>query len=175
MQARQITGELPVGLLRPWRINIIGAKAGFYVAYGNPRIECRERSSKSSRCISVDQHIIGLEVVQYVAHSLKNPRGNAIQVLAGPHNVQIILRRDGEKLQYLVEHVAMLASYAYPCVEFVMCVKRIDNWCHFDGFGPGPKNCQNFHSSDLLQRNTYSGDSHAYVYDQAARNVKMVR
>ncbi|WP_249278564.1 hypothetical protein [Bordetella genomosp. 2] len=48
-------------------------------------------------------------------------------------------------MQYLIQHVAVLAGNADARLEVAVGIQRCDDGSHFDGLWSGPEDCQDFH------------------------------
>ncbi|MNC47994.1 hypothetical protein D3C75_970860 [compost metagenome] len=117
MQGGQGAGQAPVAFLWPGGIQVVGAQAGFYMGDGDLLVIGRQAGGKRGRGVAMHQHHIGLEFGQYRLDTLQNPGGHAGQVLAGFHDVQVVIRGDTEQFQYLVEHLPVLAGDAHAGFE----------------------------------------------------------
>ena len=61
---------------------------------------------------------IGLHRVEYVAHTRQHAGGNVVEVLPLLHDVEVVVGRDVEDAQHLVEHFAVLSRNAHDGFEF---------------------------------------------------------
>ncbi|MNH27409.1 hypothetical protein D3C79_875190 [compost metagenome] len=139
MQRCKRAGQATVALFRPRRIQVVGAQASFDVGDRNLLVVGRQ-AGRQGRCgVAVDQYHIRLELGQYGLEPLQNGRGHVCQVLAWLHDVQVVIGRDLEQLQYLVKHLAVLASNADTGLETVVLGKVEGQRCHFDGLWAGAK------------------------------------
>ncbi|MNG93490.1 hypothetical protein D3C79_524590 [compost metagenome] len=131
--------QATVAFFGPRRIQVVGAQAGFDVGNRDLLVVGREAGRQGRRRIAVDQDHIRLELCQDRLEPLQDCRGDIGQVLTWLHDVQVIVRRDLEQLQHLVEHLAVLAGHAYARLEAIVLSQVEGQRCHFDGLWAGTK------------------------------------
>ncbi|MNE36713.1 hypothetical protein D3C80_1305340 [compost metagenome] len=139
VQGGQRAGQAAVAFFRPWRIQVASAQAGFHVGNRNLLVVGGQAGGQGCCGVAVHQHHVGLELGQHRLQALQNRRGHIGQVLAGLHDVQVVVGRDLEQFQNLVKHLAVLASYADARLETVVLGKVEGQRGHFDGFWAGAK------------------------------------
>ena len=108
MNGRHGPSELAVHLFRERRVYIPCPKAGFDVADGDLLIIRSQGTGKGRRRITVNEDQIRLFFGQDVLEAQERLRRNIVQGLALGHDVQVVIRRNPEQLQDLVEHLTML-------------------------------------------------------------------
>ncbi|MNI81354.1 hypothetical protein D3C73_1379600 [compost metagenome] len=72
-------------------------------------------------------------------------RADVRKILAGFHDVQIEIWLDGEQVEHLVEHFAVLACNADLCIEALVRRKCKNQRGHLDSFGPSAEDAEGFH------------------------------
>ncbi|MNF88705.1 hypothetical protein D3C84_712040 [compost metagenome] len=113
VQGCQSAGQLAVGFFWPGRIEIARAQTGLDMSDRDLLVVGRQGSGERGSSVAMHEDDVGLELGEDRFHALQNSGGDVRQVLARLHDVQIEVRRDLEKIQYLVQHLAMLAGYTY--------------------------------------------------------------
>ena len=106
-------GDLAVHLLGPGAVDVVGAEAGLHVAHGNLLVERSEGSGGGGGGVAVDQHHIGLALLEHVAHTGEHAGGDVVQVLSLLHNVEVEVGLHLEDAQHLVQHLAVLSRHAH--------------------------------------------------------------
>ena len=71
-------------------------------------IESCQRSRKRGGGIPMDQYPVWHPIRKNRFQAGQHPSGNVLQRLTVFHDIQIIIRRDVEQIQHLIEHVPML-------------------------------------------------------------------
>ena len=77
------------------------------------------------------QHHVGLNLLQHCADGVQNLRGHVKQRLPLLHNRQVIFRYDPEGIQHHIQHLPMLAGYAYHRFDSVPLFQFLDQRAHF--------------------------------------------
>ena len=63
------------------------------------------------------QYHVGLRFLEHVAHAGEHAGCDIVEVLSLFHYVEVIIGGDFKELEYLVEHLAVLACYAHYGLE----------------------------------------------------------
>lgn len=125
--------RLAVELLGPGTVDVVRAQAGLDVPHGDLKVEARECGGEAGRCVAVDQDHVGflafedgLELEQHVARNVE-------QRLARPHDSQVMVGRNIEDAQHLVEHLAVLARHGHDGLELLLArLQLVDERAHLD-------------------------------------------
>jgi hypothetical protein len=137
MQRAQTGGEDAIELFREWLAHVAGAQAGFHVAYGNARIERGQGAAKSGGGVALHQDDVGPFGGEHALERRQNARRRLRQRLSRLHQVEIVVGRDAEDLQYLIEHLAMLRGDAAFHLEFGRTGAQMEQHrAELDGFRP---------------------------------------
>ncbi len=137
---RQMAGERAVSLFRPRRVEIAGAQPRFDMADGNTLIK-RGQAGRDGGCrIAMHQNDIRAEFGQNRFQPFQNATGDLGQPLSGLHDVQVVVRHNGKKIQHLVQHLPMLGGDANPGIERGILCQRMNQRRHFDSFWSRAKN-----------------------------------
>ena len=91
------------------------------------------------------QNPIGFEFFQHRVEVSENPRAELRQCLSFAHQVEVVFGLDLEQLQRLIEHLTVLGSDAYPRFDSLRLLEQADDGSHFDGFGAGAEDGEDFH------------------------------
>ena len=145
-------GDLPVHLLRPGAVDVVGAEARFDMAHGDLLVERGERSRRAGGRVAMDQDHIWLHLRKHIAHPREHPRRHIIQVLPLLHDIQVEVRLHLEDPQHLVQHLPMLPRHAHDRLKLLrILLELLHQRAHLDGLRPGPENEHDFfHSFDGL-------------------------
>ncbi|MNY51998.1 hypothetical protein D3C86_1876360 [compost metagenome] len=91
----------------------------------------------------MDQHQLGLEVLEDRGELGEHPAREVRQGLARLHEIQVGVRDDAEEVQDLVEHLAVLGGDADLEVQVVGLGDRKNHRRHLDGLGAGAEDAEN--------------------------------
>lgn len=142
--------RLAVELLGPGAVDVVRAQAGLDVAHGYLQVEARERRGEAGRGVAVHEHDVGplvledgLELEQHVARDVE-------QRLARPHDSQIVVGRNIEDAQHLVEHLAVLARHGHDGLELLLArLQLVDERAHLDCLRAGAEDEHYFLQNDF--------------------------
>ena len=137
--------RLAVELLRPGAVDIVRAQAGLDVAHGDLQVEACERGGKAGRGVTMYEHDVGplvledrLELEQHVARDVE-------QRLARLHDRQVVVGRNVEDAQHLVEHLTVLAGHGDDSLELIPArLQLVDERAHLDGLRAGAEDEHHF-------------------------------
>ena len=133
-------GDLAVHLLGPGAVDVVGAEAGLHVPHGNLLIEGCEGSGGGGCGVTVDQHHIGLALLEYVAHTGEHAGGDVVQVLSLLHNIEVEVGLHLEDAQHLVKHLAVLSRHAHNRLKLLrILLELLDQRAHLDRLRPRSK------------------------------------
>ena len=135
--------HLPVHLLRVGGPLVVGAQACLHVSDRNPVVEGGQRPGEGGGGVPVDQHQVGLCVLQHPVHAGQALRGDGGQGLTGLHNVQIIVRLQGKDVQHRVQHLPVLGGDTADRFKLRAAGQLQGQGGHFDGLRPGSKDGHN--------------------------------
>lgn len=137
--------RLAVELFGPRAVDVVRAQACLHVAYGDLQVEARERRGEAGRRVAVHEHDVGslvledgLELEQHVARNVE-------QRLARPHDSQVMVGRNIEDAQHLVEHLAVLARHGHDGLELLLArLQLVDERAHLDCLRAGAEDEHDF-------------------------------
>lgn len=129
---------LAVELLRPGAVDVVRAQAGLYVSHGDLQVEAGQCRGEAGRGVAVNQDHVGplvleddLELEQHVARHVE-------QRLARFHDGEVVVGRDVEDAQHLVEHLAVLAGNGRDRLELIGArLQLVDERAHLDRLRAG--------------------------------------
>ncbi|MOA49506.1 hypothetical protein D3C78_1723930 [compost metagenome] len=87
----------------------------------------------------MNQYDIGTKLFEHPLQALQYRNSDIRQVLTCLHDVEIEIRLDAEKPQYLVKHFPVLTSHAHLGFKPGVGRKRQRQRRHLDRFGTGTK------------------------------------
>src|SRR5262245_17750313 len=87
---------------------ITGAKSCFNVADADPFLKRHEASGKGSSRITLHKKPSRTNSTKHAGKSFENSRRELQGSLILLHEIQVVVRRDVEHAEHLIEHVAML-------------------------------------------------------------------
>ena len=91
------------------------------------------------------QHNIRLFLLQHLIQAHHSPGGNIKQCLASGHNIQIIIWFNMKKIQYLIQHIAMLGSNSHYRLNLLRMFGQLQHYrSHFNCFRTGTKHSHYF-------------------------------
>lgn len=136
---------LAVELLGPGAVDVVGAKARLDVPHGDLQVEACECGGEAGRGVAVNQDHVGplvledgLELEQHVARHVE-------QRLARLHDRQVVVGRNAEDAQNLVEHFAVLAGHGHDGLELIRArLQLVDEWAHLDCLRAGAEDEHDF-------------------------------
>ena len=102
-------------------------------------------AGKGGGGVAVDQDHVRLQLLHRRVHAGQALGGDGTEGLAGGHDVQVPVRREGEDLQHAVQHLPVLGGDA---AEGGNIRQLPDQRGHFNGLRPGAEyahNAQFFH------------------------------
>ncbi len=100
-----------VHLLGPRACHVAGAQAGFDMRDRHAPMKCGERASGGRSGVAVHEDSARLLFFDDFIQSRDQFGRQTVQALVLRHHAQIVLGRDIEKIQNLLEHRAMLAGH----------------------------------------------------------------
>ena len=102
----------------------------------------------------MNQHYIGLGLLQHPVHPGEALGGDGGEGLPRLHDVQVKVGSDIKYLEYLVKHLSVLSGNANNSFELVgVFLEFLDQWSHFYGFRSRSKHKHySFHFCDLKKR-----------------------
>ena len=124
---------LAVELLRPGAVNVVRTQTGLNVSQGDLQVEAGQCRGEAGRGVAVNQDHVGplaledrLELEQHVARHVE-------QRLARFHDGEVVIGRDVEDAQHLVEHLAVLAGHGDDSIELIRVrLQLVDERAHLD-------------------------------------------
>lgn len=137
--------RLAVELLGPGAVDVVRAQAGLDVPHRDLQVEACERRGEAGRRVAVHEHDVGplvledgLELEQHVARHVE-------QRLARPHDSQVMVGRNIEDAQHLVEHLAVLAGHGHDGLELILVrLQLVDERAHLDCLRAGAEDEHDF-------------------------------
>ncbi len=91
------------------------------------------------------QHDIRMPFGEYTAHTNQYAASNIRKILPGLHQIEIKIWLNKEKIQNLIQHLAMLSCYTNPRLKTVVLTQCRNYRRHLDCLGSGTKNGQDSH------------------------------
>ena len=132
-----------VHFLRPWVVQIARAQARLNMADRNFAIIGGNRARHHRGRVALDDHPIGLLLVQNLANLNQSASGQRIERLAGRHQIEIMVRGDARKRQHLIEHFAMLSRHANAAFKARIGLQCVHKREQLNRLWPSAENCQN--------------------------------
>jgi len=137
-------GQFAVGFFWPGGIQVAGAQAGFDVGDRDLLVVGGEGGGEGGGGVAVDQDDVGFAVGEDAFHALQDGGGDVGEVLAGLHDVEVVVGFEVEQCEYLVEHFAVLAGDADAGFELRVGGELQGQGGHFYGLGAGAEDGQGF-------------------------------
>jgi hypothetical protein len=132
--------EAPVHFFRPRAAHVAGAQARFDVRDRHLPVKRGERASRRGGRVAMHEHAIRPLLRDDVIDRRNEARSQPVQGLVLRHDREIVMRRDVEQIQHLLQHRAMLAGHTHDGTNTGFRFQRLYEGRHLDGFGPRSKN-----------------------------------
>lgn len=137
--------RLTVELLGPGTVDVVRAQACLDVAHGDLKVKARERRGEAGRGVSMDQDDIGPLALEDGPELEQHVARNVEQRLARPHDSQVMVGRNIEDAQHLVEHLAVLARHGHDGLELLLArLQLVDERAHLDCLRAGAEDEHDF-------------------------------
>ena len=105
----------------------------------------RERARERRRRVAMHKHDVRLFLRQHAIKAVHRLRRDVEERLPFRHEVQVIVRRDVEQPEHLVEHLAMLRRDRHDGRDFVwMLLELQHDGRHLDGLRTRPEDRHDF-------------------------------
>ncbi len=114
------------------------------MAHRNLMIKRREGGRDRACRVAVDQDEIRLFPEKDRIEALQHPGGDIGQGLSRLHQVQVIIRTDGERAQHLIKHFPVLGRNTDDALYFRIGFHLLNQDGHFDGFRTGAEHTHHF-------------------------------
>ena len=137
---REDAGQLTVGFFREGRKQVSGTQACFDMTDLDLLIKSGQRCGEGGRGISVNEHVVGLLLLQYIFQPAEHAGGDVVEGLPALHDVQVVVHRQMEEIDHLIEHLAVLRGEADLRINARPLQKLFHDGRHLDGFRPCPEN-----------------------------------
>src|SRR5215510_9719047 len=102
--------DAAIEFLGPWGEHVARSQASFDVSNRDLAIERAHRRGQSCRRVALGQHQGRPGIIQDVSETNQYIGSRIIEALIGPHDVEIEIRSDIEKLQDRMEQLSVLSS-----------------------------------------------------------------
>ena len=109
-----------------------------------------QRDHHGGQRVAMDQHAIGLPLVQRRAVGGQDARRQRVERLAVLHQVEVDVGRNAADLQHLVEQFAMLRRHRNAHIHAAVVLQRVDDREHLDRLGPRAEADQHARNAVLL-------------------------
>ena len=128
---------LPVHFFRPRAVYVICAKSSFHVSYWYLLVKSRQSGSGRCRCVAMNEHNVGLYLLQHIAHSCQHACCYIVQILPLAHDIQVIVWLDVEDAKHLVKHLTVLPCHTNHSLETIGTrLQSFHQRCHLYCFRP---------------------------------------
>ena len=137
VEVGEARGERAVRLLRIGRGRIAGAQAGLDVRDRDARVERGERAREGGGRVALDDDEVGVRVFEDRLQALEHGRRDVREVLAGAHEVEVVVGSKPEEAERLVEQPAVLGGGGEDRKEAAVGAKRLHDWGKLDRLRAG--------------------------------------
>ena len=128
-------------------------KTRFDVSDRNPAIEPGQSAAERGRRVSLDENQIRRVGGQHRLEALQNPRCGLKEILSGKHDIEIVVRRDPKRGEYLIKQVTMLSRHADARMPLGSVLSKLQHdRAEFDRFGPCADDKENSHQGNVTVR-----------------------
>ncbi len=140
MEIRDRAGQTAVDLLRERIRSVVGAQPRFDVPDGDLAVEGREAADERRGRVPLDEHHVRADLAEDMVQCLDGVLRDLGQGLPGAHDVQIVVRRDLEDVQDLIQHLPVLRGRdRHHAKEPLFRPEADDHRSELDGVGTGPE------------------------------------
>lgn len=129
--------QLAVRFFRERGKKISRAQACFDVSDADLLVESGKSGREGRRRVAVDKDVIRFFLLQYIFQAAEDAGGDVIERLSALHDVEIIVDRQSEEVDDLIEHFPVLGGQADLGINFFMLQQFPDKGRHLDGFRSG--------------------------------------
>ena len=136
-QIAQPICQLSVHFLRKRAVFVVAAQARLHMPDRDLMIVGCKRGGQAAACVPVHQYKVRANNPDNLLHPSQHGICDRGQALSLPHDVQVIVRRQTEDLQHLVEHLPVLAGHTNRTSNVRTFLQFFDQRRHFDGLRPG--------------------------------------
>ena len=172
MKGRDTAREPPIHLLGERRIDVMRTQSRLDMPDRNLMIVRSKRPRKGCRRITVDKHEIRAILLEYFVDAHHRSCRDVKEGLPRRHDIEVIIRHDVEKMQYLIQHLAMLRRDQRFRFDFVRMLHELhDDGRHLDRFGARAKNRHHFDFADHALFSLLS-ECHTRFISAARRDAK---
>ena len=145
VQGRNAAREAAVHLLGERRVDVVRTKPRLNVSDGDLMVVCGECAGKGGGRVAVDEDEVGTLLLEHLVDAEHGTRCDVEKGLPRRHDIEVIVRRDVEEVQHLIEHFAMLCRDERPRFDRVRVTHELpDNGGHFDCLGTCAKDRHDF-------------------------------
>ncbi len=137
VQGGEAGGDHTVHFLGKRLRKIASAQTGFHMADGHVLVECRQRACQGRGRIALDDHHVRLPGFNDRLERRYDARGDLRKGLAGLHQVEVVIGRDGERGEHLIKHGAMLRGDTDAHLEPLTLTEVQQYGAELDGLGAG--------------------------------------
>ena len=134
MHLGQVSGQHPVLLLGKWVIAPTRPQPGLDVPERDAVVIAGQGGAEDRGGISLGEDQVGLLLLEGSRERGQRPRGQVRQRLVGPHQIEIVVGRQAEVGQGLVEQRSMLAGRENPHLATLHPAQPEDDRGHLDDF-----------------------------------------
>jgi len=135
VQGGQPGGRHAVHLFGKRLRQVAGTQAGFHVAHRHMLVEGRQGAGECGRCVALDEQHVRTVRRDYRLERRQDAGGELGESLPGLHQVQVVIRRDSEGGQYLIQHGAVLRGDADAHIKLPALPQVQQHRTELDGFG----------------------------------------
>lgn len=123
---------------------VAGAEAGLDVAEADAVVEGEEAADHAGGGVALDDEGVGAEVFEDGFEVLEDAGAEGGEALAGGHEVEVVVGPEGEEVENLIEHFAVLGGEADAAVGIGAGAEGEHKGGEFNGFGAGSEEDENF-------------------------------
>ena len=143
MPCREAGGQHTVHFFREGLRHVSGSQTGLDVGHRNFTVESRQRSGERGGGIALDHDQVGPFGFEHRFERGQDARRESGERLARLHQVEVVIRRDGEGFEGVVEHLAVLRRDADLDRELRRPQAQVAHqWTKLNGFRPGAEDGQ---------------------------------
>ena len=132
MQGGKSADQAPVHLLGEGRVDVVRAQSRLDMGDGASLIISRETAGEGRCGIALYNDPVGPRLPDNAGEGRDRPSGENGQILAGPHEIQVVIRDDSEYIEHLIQHGSVLGGRADKYLKLGHGLKSLYQRGEFD-------------------------------------------
>ncbi len=147
VQVGEPGGQPAVHLLRPRRMDVARPQARLDMADRHLRVERGQRGGEGRGRVALHEHPIRTQIGIDLGDALQHRGRDVSKALTRAHQIEVAIGADGEQVEHLVQHLAVLRGHADQGGDAGRFGEPAHDGRHLDRLGAGAEDRQDAHAS----------------------------